>query len=110
MALTSNNEIEQLKKEVATLKKHIKVLVTEVFKDRDILLQKDNSWETIREKRDCLLRTTDWIMTPGSTIDQAAWVSYRQMLRDIPQRFKGCKPKDVVWPKAPSTAGPNTLQ
>lgn len=110
MALTSNGDIEQLKKQVAVLKEHIKVLAEQVFKDVDLLLEKDDSWDIVRQKRDYILRTTDWVMTPGSTVDQSAWASYRQMLRDLPQRFKGCSADKVVWPKAPSIAGPNTLQ
>ena len=110
MGLTSNSDIEQLKKEVSVLRNHIELLTNKVFEDADILLQDDSTWENVREKRDHLLKLTDWVMTPGSTIDQGAWSSYRQTLRDLPQTFKGCKSEQVVWPKAPSTAGPNTVQ
>ena len=30
-----------------------------------------NNWEAIRQKRDQLIRDSDWTMTPGATVDQA---------------------------------------
>jgi len=70
----------------------------------------DNSvtWDTIREKRDQLIRDSDWTMIPGATVDQAAWAAYRQVLRDLPQTFAAKGPESVIWPSAPSTSGPNT--
>ena len=47
-------------------------------------------------------------MIPGCTVDQAAWAAYRQKLRDIPQTHAKSGYGSVVWPKAPSTNGPNT--
>lgn len=69
---------------------------------------KDNkiTWDTIRSKRNQLIRDTDWTMIPDATIDQAQWAAYRQILRDLPQTYDN--PEDVVWPAQPSTAGPNT--
>jgi len=64
------------------------------------------TWNTIRLKRDQLIRDTDWTMIPGATVDQAQWAAYRQILRDLPQTYDN--PEDVVWPTQPSTAGPNT--
>lgn len=64
------------------------------------------TWDTIRSKRNQLLRDTDWTMIPGATVDQAQWAAYRQILRDLPQNYDN--PEDVVWPTQPSTSGPNT--
>jgi len=64
------------------------------------------TWESIRIKRDQLIRESDWTMIPGATVDQAQWAAYRQILRDLPQTYTN--PEDVVWPAKPSTAGPNT--
>jgi len=64
------------------------------------------TWDTIRSKRDQLIRDTDWTMIPGATVDQAQWAAYRQILRDLPQTYDN--PEDVVWPTQPSTSGPNT--
>jgi Phage tail assembly chaperone protein len=66
------------------------------------------TWDSIREKRDQIIRDTDWTMTPGATVDQGAWASYRQVLRDLPQTFAKTGPESVVWPKQPSTDGPNS--
>jgi len=67
-----------------------------------------DSWETIREKRDQLITSSDWTMIPGATVDQAQWSAYRQILRDIPQTYTN--PEDVIWPTPPSTSGPNTIE
>ena len=66
------------------------------------------TWDDIRSTRDQILRSTDWTMTTGATVDQAQWAAYRQVIRDIPQTYKDKTPDDVVWPSQPSTAGPNT--
>ena len=66
------------------------------------------TWDTIRAKRDQLIRDSDWTMIPGATVDQAAWSAYRQVLRDLPQTYEATGPESVVWPTEPSTAGPNT--
>ena len=83
----------------------IKVEIDKQF-DKAILKLDETSWEIIRKKRDFLIRTTDWTMTPGCTVDQSAWAAYRQTLRDIPQTYSNYG--SVVWPKAPTTNGPNT--
>jgi len=64
------------------------------------------TWESIRIKRDQLMRDSDWTMIQDATVDQAQWAAYRQILRDLPQAYSN--PEDVVWPTEPSTAGPNT--
>ena len=66
------------------------------------------TWNDIRNKRDGILRETDWTMTTGASVDQAQWAAYRQNIRDIPQTYKDKTPNDVVWPTQPSTTGPNT--
>ena len=67
-----------------------------------------DAWEAIRQKRDQLIRDSDWTMTPGATVDQAQWTAYRQVLRDLPQTYENAE--DVVWPTVPSTSGPNTIE
>ena len=66
------------------------------------------TWADIRSTRDGILKSTDWTMTTGATVDQAQWAAYRQVIRDIPQTYKDKTPDDVVWPTQPSTAGPNS--
>jgi hypothetical protein len=53
----------------------------------------------IRGQRDMLLAQSDWTQTPDAPVDQAAWGTYRQALRDIPQQ-PGF-PDNVTWPTAP---------
>jgi hypothetical protein len=106
MTLTKNNRSITLQVEVALLKKRIEELEA-VLKEKEILKAEGNSWELIRAKRDYLLRSTDWTMTPGSTLDQAQWAAYRQILRDLPQTYVSTGPKSVVWPTQPTTLGPN---
>jgi hypothetical protein len=66
------------------------------------------TWEQAIAKRDQLLSSSDWTMIPGCTVDQHDWAVYRQILRDIPQTYKGLDPLVIVWPEPPSTTGPNT--
>ena len=67
------------------------------------------TWEHVRLKRDELIRESDWTMIPGCTVDQAQWAAYRQTLRDIPATYAETGPESVVWPRKPSTSGPNTI-
>ena len=66
------------------------------------------TWDSIRAKRDQIIRDTDWTMTPDASVNQAQWAAYRQILRDLPQTYADSGPESVVWPTAPSTAGPNS--
>ena len=67
-----------------------------------------SDWDQVREKRDRLIKNSDWTMTTGATVDQAQWAAYRDKLRDIPQTYKGKAVSEIVWPTAPSTKGPNS--
>ena len=96
--------------DVSLIQRQFEDIKAEIDKqfDRAILKLDETSWEIIRKKRDFLLRTTDWTMTPGCTVDQAAWAAYRQTLRDVPQTYFKDGYSAVIWPKAPTTNGPNT--
>ena len=96
--------------DIAALQTQFEAIKEEVDKqfDKTILNLEETSWAIIRKKRDFLLRTTDWTMTPGCTVDQSAWASYRQSLRDIPQTYRVEGYSSVKWPTAPSTKGPHT--
>lgn len=105
-------KIEQLETLLAIKELNLKEQVLElqaVVFEGDILLEKDESWDIVRQKRDYLLKSTDWTMTPGSTVDQAAWAAYRQILRDLPQTFKNTGLQSIRWPKRPAVSGPNTI-
>lgn len=107
MALTSNKTVEALTEEVKVLKERLFQL-EEILLEARILEEADTSWEVVRNKRDYLLSSSDWTMTPGATLDQSQWSAYRQILRDLPQTYKAAGPGAVKWPKMPSSAGPNT--
>ena len=96
--------------DIASLQNQFEVIKEEIDKqfDKTILNLEETSWAIIRRKRDFLLRTTDWTMTPGCTVDQSAWASYRQSLRDIPQTYREDGYSVVKWPTVPSTKGPHT--
>ena len=55
--------------------------------------------EEIRAKRDILLSKSDWTQVTDAPVDQAAWATYRQALRDIPSQAGF--PNEVTWPVEP---------
>ena len=107
MALTSNSDLTNLLAKFEILKAEVASL-DEKINEYKVLELEDSSWENVRKKRDYLLKSTDWTVTPGSTVDQAQWSAYRQNLRDLPQTYKGKTANSVVWPAQPSTDGPNS--
>lgn len=57
--------------------------------------------EEVRQRRDTLLEQCDWTQLPDSPVDPAAWTTYRQELRDVPQQAGF--PWNVTWPIPPLT-------
>lgn len=60
----------------------------------------------IRAERDSLLRASDWTSLPDATPagGRAAWLEYRQALRDITNGLTD--PATVVWPSPPTQRDP----
>jgi len=52
-----------------------------------------------RNQRDALLSASDWTQVSDAPVDQAAWATYRQALRDIPEQ-EGF-PREIAWPAQP---------
>jgi len=52
-----------------------------------------------RAKRDALLSQSDWTQVADAPVDQAAWATYRQALRDVPEQ-EGF-PSEIAWPVQP---------
>jgi hypothetical protein len=52
-----------------------------------------------RAKRDGLLVYSDWTQVADAPVDQAAWASYRSLLRDVPQQVGF--PTTITWPTKP---------
>ena len=105
MGLTANNDLVSLSANFDSLKAKVEAIEIIVYGEK-ILELDDSNWENIRSKRDYILKSTDWTVTPGCTVDQAQWSAYRQNLRDIPQTYS--KLEDINWPTKPSTSGPNS--
>jgi len=55
--------------------------------------------EEARDKRNALLTAADWTQVADAPVDQAAWATYRQALRDVPAQAGF--PENIVWPVAP---------
>ena len=55
--------------------------------------------EQIRHYRNQLLATSDWTQIADAPVDQSAWATYRQALRDVPEQ-EGF-PENVIWPTPP---------
>lgn len=53
----------------------------------------------IREERDVILSDCDWTQVADAPVDQAAWATYRQELRDIPTQVGF--PNEITWPIEP---------
>ena len=105
IGLSVNNDLEILTDNFKILKAKVEAIEIIVHEEKVLLLD-DSTWENIRKKRDYILKSTDWTVVPGCSVDQAQWSAYRQNLRDIPQTFTVIT--DVVWPTQPSTLGPNS--
>lgn len=53
----------------------------------------------VRVERDRLLAACDWTQVADAPVDQVAWATYRQALRDLPQQAGF--PHNVTWPTKP---------
>ena len=59
----------------------------------------DRAAADIRTERDAKLTESDWTQVADAPVDQAAWATYRQALRDIPSQAGF--PSEVTWPTEP---------
>lgn len=53
----------------------------------------------VRANREVLLAASDWTQMADAPVDRAAWVEYRQALRDVP--LQPGFPVNVSWPHPP---------
>ena len=107
MGLSVNNDLVNLSDNFESLKAKVEAIEIIVYGEKVLELD-DSTWENIRKKRDYILKSTDWTVIPGCSVDQAQWSAYRQNLRDIPQTYTVIT--DVTWPTQPSTLGPNSYK
>ena len=66
----------------------------------ELAAQEAKDASNARSKRNVLLAESDWTQVADATVDQAAWATYRQALRDITDQ--GSFPESVTWPVAPN--------
>mgnify|MGYP003666446236 FL=1 len=59
----------------------------------------DRAAAEVRTERDAKLAATDWTQVADAPVDQAAWATYRQELRDVPAQAGF--PNAVDWPTSP---------
>lgn len=57
-------------------------------------------YEGLRQQRDLLLQKSDWTQVSDAPVNQGAWATYRQALRDLPSNTSD--PANPVWPVQPS--------
>lgn len=55
--------------------------------------------KSVREQRTQKLKDSDWTQVADAPVDQAAWATYRQALRDVPSQAGF--PWEVQWPVEP---------
>ena len=68
--------------------------------DVDAITAKDEEQaKSVRASRTEKLKDSDWTQVADSPVDQAAWATYRQALRDITAQ-EGF-PWDLEWPEQP---------
>jgi hypothetical protein len=58
------------------------------------------AWSLLRGLRDYRLAASDWTQATDAPVNQAAWATYRQQLRDLPSNTTD--PANPVWPSPPS--------
>jgi hypothetical protein len=65
----------------------------------DDLVDDDSFLARLRHWRDGELARTDWTQVADAPVDQVAWATYRQALRDLPTSNKD--PRKIDLPVAP---------
>ena len=59
----------------------------------------DRAAAKVRTERDAKLAGTDWTQVADAPADKAAWATYRQSLRALPEQAGF--PNTVTWPTEP---------
>ncbi len=58
------------------------------------------AWSDLTFNRNELLQSSDWTQVSDAPVDHAAWATYRQELRDLPENTED--PRNPVWPTRPN--------
>jgi hypothetical protein len=68
--------------------------------DADAITAKDEEQaKSVRQQRNEQLKASDWTQVADAPVDQAAWATYRQALRDV--TAQPGFPWNVTWPEQP---------
>ena len=71
------------------------------------VINTERFWEHVRVDRNLKLAQTDWTQMPDVTFNlgvKAAWVTYRQALRQVPANNADVRSlEEVSWPTAPGS-------
>jgi hypothetical protein len=68
--------------------------------DAEAIAAKDTEQaKSVRQQRTEKLKDSDWTQVADAPVDQAAWATYRQALRDI--TAQSSFPWDIQWPTQP---------
>lgn len=67
--------------------------------DKTAILERAKKIVNAIQTRERLLSRSDWTQLPNSSVDSAAWETYRQALRDITEQPN--YPFEIEWPTAP---------
>ena len=59
------------------------------------------AWMRLRYERSQRLAACDWTQVPDAPVDQTAWATYRQELRDLPSNTTD--PSNPIWPQPPGS-------
>jgi hypothetical protein len=65
----------------------------------EIAERTDDQAASVRNDRNQRLSACDWTQLPDAPVDQAAWATYRQALRDVTAQVGF--PWTIVWPEQP---------
>lgn len=65
----------------------------------EIAQRTENQANNVRAERNQKLSESDWTQVADAPVDQTAWATYRQALRDVPEQAGF--PWDVTWPSQP---------
>jgi hypothetical protein len=59
----------------------------------------EQAWFELKDMRTRMLKDSDWTQVPDAPVDAAAWATYRQQLRDLPENTED--PANPAWPTKP---------
>ena len=78
------------------------VLISSVEQLPNVTIEIDepSAYDLLREDRNKALAESDWTQVADAPVDQAAWATYRQQLRDLPENTED--PANPTWPSIPT--------